>query len=80
MIIKQSYLNNKTCNISKPGTQTRAFTHVDDTVDGIILAGQKGQGDNYGISAKETYSLLEVAKMFDCKIRSTIFKINEFIT
>jgi UDP-glucose 4-epimerase len=67
--LKQSYLNNKTCTIRKPGTQTRAFTHVADTVAGIILAGQKGQGDEYGISAKETYSLLQVAKMFDCSTK-----------
>ncbi|MFA6307387.1 MAG: NAD-dependent epimerase/dehydratase family protein [Patescibacteria group bacterium] len=67
--IKQSYLKNETCLIRKPGTQTRAFTHVADTVDGIILAGQYGQGDDYGISAKETYSLLEVAKMFGCLIK-----------
>lgn len=67
--IKQAYLKNKLAPIRKPGTQTRAFTHVDDTVRGIILAGQKGQGDDYGISAKETYSLLQVAKMFGCKIK-----------
>jgi len=67
--LKQSYLKNKTCDIRKPGTQTRAFTHVEDTVDGIILAAKYGQGDNYGISAKETYSLLQVAKMFGCQIK-----------
>lgn len=66
---KQAYLKNKPCLVRRPGTQTRAFTHVADTIDGIILAGQKGQGDNYGISAKETYSLLQVAKMFGNKIK-----------
>jgi len=58
----------KALEVRKPGTQTRAFTHVYDTVAGIILAGQKGHGDNYGICAKETHSLLEVAKMFGTKI------------
>lgn len=67
--LRQAYLKNKVAPIRRPGTQTRAFTHVNDTVQGIILAGQKGQGDNYGISAKETYSLLQVAKMFGCKIK-----------
>ena len=67
--LKQAHLKNKTAIIRKPGTQTRAFTHVADTVDGIILAGQKGQGDDYGISAQETYSLLQVAKLFGCKIK-----------
>jgi UDP-glucose 4-epimerase len=47
-----------------PGTQRRAFTHVLDTVDGIMLVGEKGRGDEYGICADETYSLLELAEMF----------------
>ncbi len=66
---KQAYLKNQPLPVRKPGTQTRAFTHVNDTVRGIILAGTKGQGDNYGICAKEVYSLLEVAKMFGGKIK-----------
>jgi len=67
--LKQSYLKNKICPIRRPGTQTRAFTHVYDTVAGIILAGQKAHGDDFGISAKETYSLLQVAKMFGCRTK-----------
>lgn len=63
------YKQGKPLEVRKPGTQTRAFTHVYDTVAGIILAGQKGQGDNYGICAKEIHSLLEVAKMFGTKIK-----------
>ncbi len=65
---KEAYLKNKPLPVRRPGTQTRAFTHVADTVAGIILAGQKGQGDNYGICAKETHSILEVAEMFGGKI------------
>jgi len=66
---KQAYLKNKPNPVRKPGTQTRAFTHVADTVCGIILAGNKGQGDDYGICAKEVYSLLQVASMFGNKIK-----------
>ena len=65
---KEAYLKNKALPVRRPGTQKRAFTHVADTVAGIILAGQKGQGDDYGICAKETYSILELAKMFGGKI------------
>lgn len=54
----------KSMQVRRPGTQTRSFTHVEDTVEGIILAGEKGEGDEYGIGAKEVYSLLEVADMF----------------
>jgi len=54
--------------VRSPGTQTRSFTHIDDTIDGIMLVGEKGEGDNFGISAKEEYSLLEVAEMFEGEI------------
>lgn len=66
---KQNYLHNKALEVRRPGTQTRAFTHVIDTVAGIILAGQKGKNDEYGICAKETHSILGVAKMFGPKIK-----------
>jgi len=65
---RQNMLAGKPHQVASPGTQTRAFTHVDDTVSGIFLAGEKGEGDGYAISAKEVYSLLEVAKMFGGEI------------
>ena len=66
---KQRYLHNKPLEVRSPGTQTRFFTHVDDAVSGIILVGEKGEGDEYGIGAQEHFSLLEVAKMFGGKIK-----------
>ena len=63
------YKHGKPLEVRKPGTQTRAFTHVYDTVAGIILAGNIGHGDNYGICAKETHSLLDVANMLGGKIK-----------
>lgn len=50
--------------VVSPGTQVRNFTHVDDIVDGLILVAESGQGDGYGIGADESFSILEVAKMF----------------
>lgn len=50
--------------VTTPGTQTRNFTHVYDIVDGLILVGEKGTGDNYGIGADTSYSVLNVAEMF----------------
>jgi UDP-glucose 4-epimerase len=67
--LKECYLKNKAYPVRRPGSQKRAFTHVIDTVAGIILAGQKGKNDEYGICAKETHSVLEVAKMFGPKIK-----------
>lgn len=66
-------LNNKmqkgeTLTIVSPGTQKRNFTHIDDIVDGIILVGNNGFGDEFGIGAPESYSILEVAEMFGGEI------------
>lgn len=67
-IFKQKFLRGEPFPVKSPGTQTRAFTHVDDTVSGILLAGEKGNGDEFGICAKETFSLLDVAQMFGGEI------------
>lgn len=66
---RQKFLSEKPLEVRSPGTQMRAFTYVDDAVSGIILVGEKGEGDGYGICAKEQASLLGVAKMFGGKIK-----------
>lgn len=54
--------------VTSPGTQMRNFTHVDDIVDGLVRVAEKGQGDNYGIGADESFSVLDVARMFGGEI------------
>lgn len=61
---RQKFLKGEPLQVRSPGTQTRAFTHVDDTVDGILLAAEKGEGDGYGLASTDEYSLLEVAELF----------------
>lgn len=51
-----------------PGTQKRNFTHIDDIVDGLILVGEKGFGDEFGIGSPTSYSILDIAKMFGGEI------------
>lgn len=50
--------------VRKPGTQKRNFTHVHDIVDGLVLVGEKGEGDEYGLGHPDSYSINEVAEMF----------------
>ncbi len=54
--------------VTSPGTQERIFTHVDDIVSGLLLIGEKGQGDEFGLGATESYSILDIANMFDLPI------------
>lgn len=47
-----------------PGAQKRNFTHVLDIVEGLMLVGEKGSGDEYGIGHPDSYSIREIADMF----------------
>lgn len=55
--------------VVSPGTQQRNFTHIDDIVSGLLLVGEKGQGDEFGIGSPEAYTILEIAQMFDGEIK-----------
>lgn len=57
-----------TLTVVSPGTQKRNFTHIDDTVDALMIIGEKGHGDEYGIGSPEAYTVLEVAKLFGGEI------------
>lgn len=54
--------------VVSPGAQKRNFTHIDDIVDGLVLVGEQGYGDEFGIGSPESFSILEVAKLFGGKI------------
>ena len=61
---EQDYLNNQPLTVVKPGTQKRNFTYVKDLVHGMILVGEKGNGDGYSLSNQKEYSVLEIAQAF----------------
>ncbi len=63
-IFRQNYLAGRPIGLVAPGTQKRNFTHVDDIVDGLLLVGEKGEGDEYGLGDDEAHTIIDVAKMF----------------
>tara|TARA_Y100000591_G_scaffold326205_1_gene348456 strand:- start:79 stop:966 length:888 start_codon:yes stop_codon:yes gene_type:complete len=68
-IFQNQYKNKKPLTIVKPGTQSRRFTHVRDTVKICYLAWKKNKCKHYSISNKKAYSIIQVAKMFNCKVK-----------
>ena len=68
-IFQNQYKNKKALTIVKPGTQTRRFTHISDTIAICIKAWQANKCLHYSISHKKSYSINQVAKMFCSKIR-----------
>ncbi len=67
-IFENHYKRNKPLPVVKPGTQTRRFTHIDDTVEICYEAWKKNKCAHYSISNKKSYSIKNVAKMFRSKI------------
>ncbi len=68
-IFEEAYKNKKPLPVVLPGSQSRRFTHIDDTVAICYLAWKKNLSRHYSISNKESFSILEVAKMFKSRIR-----------
>ena len=68
-IFEDHYKRRKPLPVVKPGTQTRRFTHIDDTVNVCYAAWKKNLCRHYSIANKNSYSILDVAKMFDTKIK-----------
>ena len=67
-IFEDQYKKNKPLTIVKPGTQTRRFTHIDDTINTCIEAWRQNKCLHYSISHKKSYSIQDLAKMFKTKI------------
>ena len=67
-IFEDQYNKNKPLTIVKPGTQTRRFTHIDDTIEVCVEAWKRNKCAHYSISHKKSYSIRELARMFKSKI------------
>ncbi len=67
-IFRQKVLAGEPLPVTSPGTQQRIFTHVDDIVDGLLLIGETGVGDEFGLGATDSHSILEIAEMFGAPI------------
>ncbi len=59
---------NKKLQITSPGTQTRNFTHIEDTIAALRLIAEKGYGDEYGIANQKKYSITQVAELISDQI------------
>lgn len=68
-LFKEKMKNNEPLTIVSPGVQKRNFTHIDDIIDGLVLVGENGYGDEFGIGSPEAYSVLDIAQMFGGEIQ-----------
>ena len=68
-IFEDSFKRKKPLPVVRPGTQSRRFTHIYDTVDICYLAWKKNLCRHYSISNKQSFTILKVAKLFKGKIK-----------
>ena len=68
-IFENQIKNNQPLTVVKPGTQSRRFTHIYDTVEVCFNAWKKNKCSHYSISNKKSYSIKQVARMFKHRTR-----------
>jgi UDP-glucose 4-epimerase len=68
-IFEDCFRLGKKLPVVRPGTQERRFTHVFDTVKACIFAWRKNKSKHYSVASNQSYSIIELAKMFKSKIR-----------
>jgi len=68
-IFENQFKNNKALTVVKPGTQSRRFTHINDTIEACYLAWKKNKCRHYSISNKKSYTVMQAAKLFNSNIK-----------
>tara|TARA_B110001450_G_scaffold165969_1_gene154726 strand:- start:58 stop:945 length:888 start_codon:yes stop_codon:yes gene_type:complete len=68
-IFEDQYKRGKPLSIVRPGTQSRRFTHINDTTETCLYAWKKNKCRHYSISNKKSFTIIQVAKMFGSKIK-----------
>ena len=80
-IFEDQYKKNLPLTVVKPGTQSRRFTHINDTVEICFRAWKKNMCRHYSISNKESVFIeqttkikntLQIIKNFNSKYKFTI--------
>jgi len=68
-VFEDKYMNKKPLTVVRPGTQTRKFTHIEDTVEACYTAWKKNKCRHYSVFNKKSLSIISVAKLFNTKIK-----------
>jgi len=68
-IFEHHYKLNQSLPVVRPGTQTRRFTHILDTIEVCYDAWMANKCAHYSVSHKKAYSINQVARMFKSKIK-----------
>jgi len=67
-LFKEKMKQGEPLTIVSPGEQKRNFTHINDIINALVLVGENGYGDEFGIGSPESYTIKEIAEMFGGEI------------
>jgi len=68
-IFEDHFKRDKKLPVVRPGTQARRFTHISDTIKACIYAWKKNKCKHYSVASKQSFRIIELAKLFKKKIR-----------
>ncbi len=68
-IFEEHYRKKLPLPVVKPGTQSRRFTHISDTINICYKAWKNNLCRHYSISNKKSYTILQIAKLFKNDIK-----------
>ena len=68
-IFEKAFLENKPLPVVRPGTQTRRFTNIKDTIEICYFAWKKNKNRHYSIASRKEFSIIEIAKLFKSEIK-----------
>ena len=64
-IFEDNFKNKRPLPIVKPGSQTRRFTHIKDTVKACLVAWKKNKCSHYSVASNKSYSIIQLSRMFN---------------
>ena len=76
-VFEEQYKNRQPLTVVKPGTQSRRFTYINDTIEACYFAWKKNMCRHYSIANKKSYTIMQVAKFFNTKIKLLPFRRGE---
>ena len=76
-IFEKQYEKKISLTVVSPGTQSRKFTHINDTVKGCYFAWEKNKGRHYSLSNTKSYTIRQLAKLFTSNIKIVQSKLGE---
>jgi UDP-glucose 4-epimerase len=76
-IFERQYKKKIPLTVVRPGTQSRKFTHIDDTVKGCYYAWKINKNRHYSLSNMRSYTIKGVATLFTNNIKMIPAKLGE---